>query len=42
MAYFADGVAYVEAVARQASMPTLFDLIDAGGSSPEPVAEVIG
>ncbi|MEU8270160.1 DNA methyltransferase [Sphaerisporangium sp. NPDC049002] len=27
--YFRDGVAYVEAAAREASMPTLFDLIEA-------------
>jgi DNA modification methylase len=28
-AYFRDGAAYVEAVAREASVPTLFDLLDA-------------
>jgi hypothetical protein len=40
--YFRDGVAYVEAAARQASMPTLFDFLDdlegcaSPGTSPGP------
>jgi hypothetical protein len=35
--YFADGVSYVEAAARQRGMPTLFDLIEAEAGE-EPAA----
>ena len=40
--YFRDGVAYVEAAAREASAPTLFDLLDeieADVSAAEPPLE---